>query len=278
VTRGKAVGLSAAFLFFGFAVSFALITFLALLLWDGAVPGPLEAATLQTAVMLPVFGIATWWFGLRAARLGPDDLRWRGSAGSALRGLVVGGVPATLVMVAAVPVAGAGWSLDGGSVGAWLATLPLLITVLLPAAFLEELIFRGVPLVLLAGRFGRPFAVVATSLLFGLVHLLNPSVTALAVGNVALAGVFLGVVFYLPGGLWIATGAHLGWNLLQAALAAPVSGLTLNIPWLDYSPGGPEWVSGGRFGPEGGVLATAVLALSVLLAARFSEGNKERFA
>lgn len=278
MTRGKAVGLSAAFFFSGFAVSFALITFLALLLWDGQVPGALEAATIQTAVMLPVFGLATWLFGVRAARLGPDDLRWRGGAGSALRGLAIGGVPATLVMVAAVPLAGAGWSLDGGSPGAWLAALPLLITVLLPAAFLEELIFRGVPLVLLAGRFGRPFAVVATSLLFGLVHLLNPGVTALAVGNVALAGVFLGVVFYLPGGLWIATGAHLGWNLLQAALAAPVSGLTLNIPWLDYSPGGPEWLSGGRFGPEGGVLATAVLALSVLLAARFIDGNKEKLA
>lgn len=278
MTRGKAVGLSAAFFFSGFGVSFALITFLALLLWDGQMPGAIEAATLQTAVMLPVFGVATWLFGIRAARLRPDDLRWRGGAGPALRGLVVGGLPATLVMVAAVPLAGAGWSLDGGSPAAWLATLPLLITVLLPAAFLEELIFRGVPLVLLAGRFGRPFAVVATALLFGLVHLLNPGVTPLAVGNVALAGVFLGVVFYLPGGLWIATGAHLGWNLLQAALAAPVSGLTLSIPWLDYSPGGPEWVSGGRFGPEGGVLATAVLAASVLLAARFIEGNREKFA
>jgi CAAX protease family protein len=93
-----------------------------------------------------------------------------------------------------------------------------------------------------------------------------------------MAGVFLGVAFYLPGGLWTATGAHLGWNLAQTAMAAPVSGLPFSTPWLDYHPGQPAWVSGGSFGPEGGIVATVVLLLTVMIAARFTQRDKERYA
>jgi hypothetical protein len=77
-------------------------------------------------------------------------------------------------------------------------------------------------------------------------------------------------VFYLPGGLWTATGAHLGWNATLAALAAPVSGLPFTVPWLDYQPGTPEWLNGGGFGPEGGLTATAVLTAGTILAARLT--------
>jgi hypothetical protein len=43
---------------------------------------------------------------------------------------------------------------------------------------------------------------------------------------------------------------------------APVSGLPFRIPWIDYQPGGPAWLTGGSFGPEGGLLATAAIALA----------------
>ena len=58
--------------------------------------------------------------------------------------------------------------------------------------------------------------------------------------------------------MWTAFGAHLGWNATLAALAAPVSGLPFDIPYIDYRMGGPAWLTGGAFGPEGGLLATAV--------------------
>jgi hypothetical protein len=31
------------------------------------------------------------------------------------------------------------------------------------------------------------------------------------------------------------------------------------MPFLDYHPGGPAWLTGGSFGPEGGVLATLTI-------------------
>lgn len=275
MTKAKAVGVSAAFLFSGFAVSLGLTGLGASLLGDAVLADPLRAGGLQSASMLVGFGLATWVFGVRVGGLDARALRWGGTAGAVGRGVAIGVLPAAVTMALAVPVAGAAWGLDGQSFGAWLRTAGGLAVFLAPAALAEELVFRGVPLVALAGAFGRPVALAATSILFAFAHGLNAHVTALALVNVALAGVFLGLAFYLPGGLATAVGAHLGWNLTLASLAAPVSGLPFVVPWLDYAPGGPAWVSGGAFGPEGGVLATAILAAAALAALRFTQPDKE---
>jgi len=58
-----------------------------------------------------------------------------------------------------------------------------------------------------------------------------------------------------------------------AALDAPVSGINLRIPFLDYQPGQPVWLTGGTFGPEGGVLATLILGLATIVAGRFFFGR-----
>jgi hypothetical protein len=134
--------------------------------------------------------------------------------------------------------------------------------------------FRGLPLVLMAAALGRGTALVLVAgLVFALFHSLNPGVTPLGLGNIALAGIFLGVAFYAPGGLWTAFGAHLGWNGSLAALDAPVSGLPFDIPLFDYCAGDPVWLSGGQFGPEGGLMAT--VAITAALFATFGWARKE---
>ena len=107
-------------------------------------------------------------------------------------------------------------------------------------------------------------------MLFSLAHLDNPDVSARAIGNVALAGILLSLAFYSPGGMWTAFGAHLGWNATLAALGAPVSGLPFDIPYIDYTMGGPPWLTGGRFGPEGGLLGTIAITAAIFVAARWA--------
>jgi membrane protease YdiL (CAAX protease family) len=114
---------------------------------------------------------------------------------------------------------------------------------------------------------------VLAAVAFALGHVANPNVTALAIGNIALAGIFLGLAFYAPGGIWTAWGAHLGWNALLAALDAPVSGVPFRIPFLDYEPGDPAWLTGGAFGPEGGLASTLALTIAVLVARRWAGGK-----
>jgi membrane protease YdiL (CAAX protease family) len=163
------------------------------------------------------------------------------------------------------------WTADGGTLGAYLARLGLLVVVLLPAALFEELAFRGLLVAGLARGIGRPAGVAAAAILFAAAHRNNPDVTPLALGNIALAGIFLGATFLARGGLWTATGAHLGWNLSLAALGAPVSGLPFEIPWIEFNPGAPAWITGGPFGPEGGLLATVALIAGTVAVARWKD-------
>ena len=225
--------------------------------------------------MLLSTALFTWLIGMRVLGLTLGDLRYReshGVPGFGL-GLVAGAVAAGIGLAIAAVVGGRRVvTRRRERRGDYAGTVASTLLVLAPAALAEEVIFRGVPLVTLARAFGRGTAIVLVAVAFALAHLANPNVTALAIGNIALAGVFLGLAFYAPGGIWTACGAHLGWNGMLAALDAPVSGLPFRIPFLDYDPGSPAWLTGGAFGPEGGLAAT--LALTIAVARRATLGRK----
>src|SRR6185503_7324058 len=156
-----------------------------------------------------------------------------------------------------------------GSLAGWGAQSSKTVLVLAPAALAEEMMFRGLPMVVAARVLGRGRAIVLLSVLFALAHVRNPEVTVAGLGNIVLAGIWLSLAFFSPGGMWTAFGAHLGWNATLAALAAPVSGLPFDIPYIDYRMGRPAWLTGGAFGPEGGLLATFALTVTVVLVAQW---------
>jgi membrane protease YdiL (CAAX protease family) len=135
----------------------------------------------------------------------------------------------------------------------------------IPAAA-EEALLRGYPLQALAEQWGPGWALAITALAFGALHLGNSNVTLFGTLNVAVAGIFLGIVYLKTLSLWWATGAHLGWNWVHGYVAdAPVSGLELmDAPFYDAVASGPEWLGGGSFGPEGSLVATVVLAAASL--------------
>jgi len=278
----KAIGWSVAFvvltlvvaglLAFGIAMLVVRSTGGALAWLESTGPG---AILLQAGVTLASTGLFTWLIGMRILRLTPTDLRY--DVGRRGLGFVLGSVAGVLTAGAALAVAalvgGADWIRDEGTPAGYLQAATTTILVLAPAALSEEVLFRGVPLVLLASALGRGTAVVLVSIAFALAHLANPNVTMLGVGNIALAGIFLGLAFYAPGGIWTAWGAHLGWNAILAALDTPVSGVPFRIPFLDYEAGDPAWLTGGRFGPEGGLSATIALTIAVLVARRWAGGK-----
>jgi len=231
------------------------------------------ALVAQTAAGLMVFGVLTWAIGMRALKLTARDLRWIPRAAAApgfIRGLSLGAVAAAGTFALSALLGGAHLVGDGGGAGEYLGALATLLVLLLPAALLEELIFRGVVLVTLARFMGRWRAVVLIAALFALAHVGNPNTTALGLFNIGLAGVLLGAAFYLPGGIWTAWGTHLGWNATLAAADAPVSGLPIRLPLVDYEPGGPGWFTGGAFGPEGGLAASLAITGAIAMAVRWT--------
>jgi len=278
----KAIGWSIAFVVLTLLLT-GLLAFGAALLITGSAqaanvwlgqtgPGPL---LLQAVIMVLSTALFTWLIGMRALGLTIEDLRYTGdhrALGFALGG-IAGALAAGTALAVAVLLGAAEWTRDHGTPLDYLGAVGKTIFVLAPAALSEELIFRGVPLILLARALGRGTAIVLIAVLFALAHLTNPNVTPLAIGNIALAGVFLGLAFYAPGGIWTAWGAHLGWNSMLAALDAPVSGVPFRIPFLDYQAGDPTWLTGGQFGPEGGLSSTLALTIAVLVARRWAGGR-----
>lgn len=261
----KAVGWTIAFLGVGAALTVVFVVGLYYL--TGTTPDPNHptpsALIIQTIAGLLGFALTTWLLGVKVLHLTAADLRWaplsRAGRGFGL-GLLVGALPAVAAILLSLPLGHAQFLGDSGGPLLYLKQVGLTALILAPAALLEEMVFRGVGQVVLAKAFGRVPAILILSVFFALAHVFNPNTTALGLTNIALAGVFLGIAFYAPGGIWTAWGAHLGWNATLAALDAPVSGLPFQIPWIDYLPGGPDWLTGGTFGPEGGLLASFAIA------------------
>lgn len=95
--------------------------------------------------------------------------------------------------------------------GAWLALLYGAVG----APILEELVFRGLVLGALRRRIGDAGAVVASGVLFGLLHLSEPA----AVGPLVLLGLGLGWLRVRSGSLAPAVALHMGNNGLALGLA-----------------------------------------------------------
>jgi membrane protease YdiL (CAAX protease family) len=149
---------------------------------------------------------------------------------------------------------------SGSSLGAALATLAVLV----PASLWEELFVRGYAYSVVRERWGPLQAIGLTSLVFAVMHLLNDGVSARVFVIVVLAGLFLGCIREATRSLYAAWAAHLSWNaVLVSLLHAPVSGLVMAAPDYRVVDSGPDWATGGSWGPEGGVFAAAGLVVAL---------------
>lgn len=137
----------------------------------------------------------------------------------------------------------------------------------------EEILTRGYLLPVTGARWGAPAGVAVSALLFALLHALNPGITVLSVVNLVLVGVLLALYALYEGALWGACLWHAAWNWAQGSVfGLEVSGLkTGMLAVLDLKEDGPDVVTGGLFGPEGGLATTLTLSLGIaviFLAAR----------
>ena len=136
---------------------------------------------------------------------------------------------------------------------------------LAPLAFTEELLIRGYPLAVLRETTTPAVAVGITSVAFGLLHIGNPGSSISAIAMAMLAGVMLGAIVVASGSLYAATAAHVAWNwVMGGVLHVPVSGLGVTTPDYRLADAGPDWATGGPWGPEAGAGA-AMGMLCVLI-------------
>jgi membrane protease YdiL (CAAX protease family) len=148
--------------------------------------------------------------------------------------------------------------------GSWWGAAERSTAILLPAAFFEELLFRGYAFSVLRRTAGWKTALVITSIAFGFVHAWNPGADAESILAVIVAGFFLGVILLATRSLYAAGAAHFAWNWVMAvALHIEVSGVSSPNPDYRTVETGPAWLTGGPWGPEGGLAAVAAMFVAI---------------
>ena len=142
-------------------------------------------------------------------------------------------------------------------------------------AVFEETIFRGVIFRLAESRYGSLAALVLSSAVFGLLHLLNVAAEPIPLDQKLLgpvlicleAGLLLGAAYMATRRLWLPIGIHWAWNFFEGPVyGTDVSGNTaernvlmhssLHGPFLaerrELWAGGFSHLRGGRVGAERG--------------------------
>lgn len=133
----------------------------------------------------------------------------------------------------------------------------------------EEVLMRGWALPVIGARTRPWIGLLVSSILFACLHLLNPGLSVIAMLNLALFGVFAGLYAMREGSLWGISALHTVWNWVQGNIFGfEVSGTTANGGTVfNLMETGADWLTGGSFGPEGGlaVTVTLVVGMAVIL-------------
>jgi hypothetical protein len=176
------------------------------------------------------------------------------------------------ILSGAVTIIGFAW--DAKS---WLTILGALANGLifnLLVALAEETDSRGYILQNLAEGIRFVPAILVSSAYFGALHLLNPGAGLASTIGIFFAGVLLALGYAATRRLWFPIGMHAAWNFAEGPLFGfPVSGLDMGgLFRLKIT--GPDWLTGGAFGPEAGALAIVMeIALIAILFAWTRRGK-----
>ena len=196
-------------------------------------------------------------------QLSDIGLGWSAASRRNLALGMIGGIGSALVvLIAPILVRAAELEPVPDSRTKW-GSLLLVTVVLLFGAVGEEMLFRGYGFQILMNALGPYATILPVSVLFGLAHSQNQNVGALGIVNTILWGVLLGYAFLRSGDLWLPIGLHFGWNWTLPLLGQNLSGFTMGVTgYAMHWKTGVLW-SGGAYGPEGGLLTTAVVGALV---------------
>ncbi|NPA92474.1 MAG: CPBP family intramembrane metalloprotease [Chloroflexi bacterium] len=260
-------------LFFILAIGFSILSFLAIRLVPALTRWNMDLLIETAAVTLATWLACRWWCRRSLVSLG---LQWTQRSGrDFLAGVAIAAALQTFIVVVL--------SLLGMAKVFFPAkiTAESLLQALGPAllmwalvAWNEELWMRGYWLQNIAENYGVVWGVVLSSVMFAALHLLNPHISWRAEVGLVLAGLFLGYGYARTRQLWLPMGLHFGWNFFEGTVYGfSVSGLTVQTV-LRTVVSGPEWLTGGLFGPEAGLIVVPALALGAVLIARYTARGK----
>lgn len=139
-------------------------------------------------------------------------------------------------------------------------------TIMFTVAIIEEILVRGIIFRIVEEKLGSYISLTISSVLFGVLHLANPHGTLISGICITTAGFLFGAVYIYSRNLWMPIALHFAWNFTQSGIfGAITSGNEKTSSLLEAKIQGPEFITGGEFGPEGSIQAIVFCAIATII-------------
>ena len=135
-----------------------------------------------------------------------------------------------------------------------LKNIILLFLLFIAVSIAEETYVRGYVLKNLLQSFNPIISLIISSAIFSLLHFFNPNVNYIALTELFIAGILLGVSYVYTKNLWFPIALHLSWNFFQVMFGFNVSGMD-TYSLIEFEILENNNINGGDFGFEGSYLS-----------------------
>tara|TARA_B100001059_G_scaffold172146_1_gene172301 strand:- start:76 stop:963 length:888 start_codon:yes stop_codon:yes gene_type:complete len=135
-----------------------------------------------------------------------------------------------------------------------LKSIILLFLLFIAVSLVEEMYVRGYVLKNLLKSFNPVISLIISSAIFALLHFFNPNVNYIALTELFIAGILLGISYVYTKNLWFPIALHLSWNFFQVMFGFNVSGMD-TYSLIEFEILENNNINGGDFGFEGSYLS-----------------------
>lgn len=193
-----------------------------------------------------------------------------------VRDILLGlGIGLGMMVISVAVLWAAGWATLQANVPFSLNVLAVVGVAMLVNTVTQEVLVRGYIQQTIESQYGAVLAVIVSAFIFMLLHFGAIKGAPLPAVNLFAAGILLGIAYAITNNLWLPIALHFGWNFLQGpVLGLTVSGQSVDSGWKVFRLAGPNLFTGGAFGLEGGLVATATTVLGI--AALLLLGSKDQ--
>ncbi|MDD7796017.1 CPBP family intramembrane glutamic endopeptidase [Clostridium sp. 'White wine YQ'] len=131
----------------------------------------------------------------------------------------------------------------------------------------EEVMMRGYMMPVIGKKYNVLIAIIITSCYFAFLHLANNGIDRLSIINLILFGIFAAFYTIYTEDIWGICAIHSAWNMAQGNLYGfLVSGNPIMVGSIFNTLSNTKnIINGAAFGPEGGLVVTIVLIISILI-------------
>jgi len=141
----------------------------------------------------------------------------------------------------------------------------------------EEMFSRGYCMTVLRQTGNTWIALIVSSIIFSVLHSLNPSMSVISYLNLFLVGLLFAYMFLRSNNLWLPIGYHITWNYFQGNIFGfQVSGQSTESLYKLNTPA-KNIITGGGFGPEGGLVVTFIIIVGFIYMWKFYKPQQFAF-